>query len=660
MAQEPIIGIDLGTTFSVIGTLDVDGKPQTILNLEGDLTTPSAVYFHPDEIVVGKEAVKVAPFEPGLIARFVKRDVGKTTYSKSIKGIRLPPEVIQALILSKLRDDAKHKVGDFSKCVITVPAFFNEPRRKATMDAGRIAGLEVLDIINEPTAAAIAYGVQQGFLAASGEAASQELVLVYDLGGGTFDVTLMEIEGLRYTALSTAGDVHLGGIDFDRRLVDHLAEQFQTEHNLDPREDERGLQSLIQEAEDAKRSLTSRGEVMVHLAHGGHRSRVKVTREQFDSLTSDLLQRTVFTANKVLREGKRTWSDVTRILLVGGSTRMPMVQEAIEKESGITVDRSLSPDEAVAHGAAIYAGFLAEGSSDKRPEFVVDNVNSHDLGVLAFERKTGMQRRQTLIPRNTKLPATGKGGFVTRHDNQTNVVVNVVEGGDASGKNATHIGKCTVSGLPDGLPAKSKVVVRFQYASNGRLEISASVPEINCEATMTIERAAGLSDEEIASWKEKLETGLSVEPVNLEENAITLDESSAIDVDETETSADQSGLFDDLEGEVDEELIDDEGEELLARDNQAESASDTRIGIASTSKKSAEPKKAPAAQTSIDELAPKATPVKATPVKAATKATPIAKPTPVIAPKQATLVVETPKEPAAKDDDLDDFLKGLK
>lgn len=648
MAHEPIIGIDLGTTYSVIGTLDADGKPQTLLNLEGDLTTPSVVYFHPDEIVVGKEAVKVAPFEPDLIARFVKRDVGKISYSKSIKGIRLPPEVIQALILRKLCDDASHKVGAFTKCVITVPAYFNEPRRKATMDAGRIAGLEVLDIINEPTAAAIAYGVQKGFLASSGESNDQELVLVYDLGGGTFDVTLMEIEGLRYTAYATAGDVHLGGIDFDRRLVDHLAEHFNSQHSIDPRDDERGLQSLIQEAEDAKRSLTSRSEVMVNLAHGGHRSRIKITREEFESLTSDLLQRTIFTTNKVLREGKSSWSDVTRILLVGGSTRMPMVQEALEKESGMKVDRSLSPDEAVAHGAALYAGFLAEGSSKKRPEFIVDNVNSHDLGVLAFEHSTGMQRRQTLIPRNTKLPAKGKGSFVTRHDNQTNVVVNVVEGGDASGKSSTHIGKCIVSDLPLGLPSKSRVVVRFQYAANGRLEVSAFVPEINCQATMTIERAAGLSDEEINCWKDKLAAGFSVEPIPLEENAITLDESSAIDVDESDFTPDQSGLFDDLEAGVDEELIDAEGEELLVRDEQANSAGDTRIGVTENFRGVGNPNP------------PTAAPPEAIPLAETPAAQPVAKPAPMAVPQEARPVIESPKKIDSSDDGLGDFLKGLK
>ena len=515
--REPAIGIDLGTTNSVIAHLDGDGKPITILNSEGDLTTPSVIYFHDSENVVGKEAVKSAAFEPEHVAQFAKRDMGKTAFSRPIRGEKLPPEVIQALVLKKLKDDGQLKLGEFRKAVVTVPAFFNEPRRKATQDAGRLAGLEVLDIINEPTAAAIAYGVQMGFLDDTGATFEPETVLVYDLGGGTFDVTLMKLTGRRYEAIATAGDVFLGGIDWDRKIVKYLAEQILAEHGFDPREELAAKQILQQEAEDAKRALTSRADTTVHFAHDGRRSRIKVTRQLFEGLTESLVQRTIFTVERLLRDSGVDWAKVSRVLLVGGSTRMPMIHAALEKASGKKVDRSLSPDEAVAHGAAIYAGFLLQQSAGESPQAVITNVSSHDLGVLGVETKTGRKRRHMMIPRNTVLPASGASQFATFRENQSNVSVNVIEGGDASGNGATAIGKCVITELPEGLPRGTPVVVGFQYLTNGRLTVNAHLPQTNCEATMVIERAAGLSDELLAEWRERLEQGLVLAPTEPEE-----------------------------------------------------------------------------------------------------------------------------------------------
>ena len=394
--------------------------------------------------------------------------------------------------------------------VITVPAFFNEPRRKATMDAGRLAGLKVLDIINEPTAAAIAYGVQAGFVSASGEAKQAEKILVYDLGGGTFDVTLMQLEGCQYTAVATDGDVQLGGIDWDRRIVDFVAEHFVEQHGTDPRQDPVAFQMLLQEAEDAKRALSNRTSVTVRFAHQSKRVQVALTREEFEALTSDLLQRTMFTVERLLRTARLRFDDVTRLLLVGGSTRMPMVQQILEQASGKSVDRSLSPDEAVAHGAALYAGFLQRGSRAADRSLVVKNVNSHDLGVLGIEKATGMKRRRIMIPRNTKLPARSKSSFVTHRANQRSVAVHVVEGGDDSGKNATPIGKCLVSDLPAKLPAKTPVVVQFYYAANGRLSVKASLPDMGIESSVTVERASGMTEQALQQWEQRLASGQSL------------------------------------------------------------------------------------------------------------------------------------------------------
>jgi len=506
----PVIGIDLGTTFSVVASLERSGLPQTILNAEGDLSTPSAVYFEQDQVVVGKEAVKAAVYEPESVLQHVKREMGKPFCDKLIRGTRLPPEVVQAAILRKLRQDAENRLGNVQDAVITVPAFFNEPRRKATMDAGRLAGLKVLDIINEPTAAAIAYGVQAGFVSASGEAKQAEKILVYDLGGGTFDVTLMLLDGCQYTAVATDGDVQLGGIDWDRRIVDFVAEHYLEQHGTDLRQDPVSFQMLLQEAEDAKRALSNRTSVTVRFAHQSKRVQVALTREEFEALTSDLLQRTMFTVERLLRTARLRFDDLTRLLLVGGSTRMPMVQQILEQASGKSVDRSLSPDEAVAHGAALYAGFLQRGSRAADRSLVVKNVNSHDLGVLGIEKATGMKRRRIMIPRNTKLPARSKSSFVTHRSNQRSIAVHVVEGGDDSGKNATAIGKCLVSDLPGKLPAKTPVVVQFYYAANGRLSVKASLPDMGIESSVTVERASGMTEQALQQWEQRMASGQSL------------------------------------------------------------------------------------------------------------------------------------------------------
>lgn len=521
MPEHAPVGIDLGTTFSAVAHLDSDGRPWTILNADGDLTTPSVVYFDSSGAIVGKEAIAAGEFEPDRLAQFAKRDMGEAAFSKEIRGQSLPAEVLQAIILKRLKNDAELKLGPIKKVVITVPAFFNEPCRKATQDAGRLAGLEVLDIINEPTAAAICFGIQQGFLSGDGTSRGQERILIYDLGGGTFDVTLMEIDGTRFTALATAGDVYLGGVDWDSRLVIHLAEAFQLEHDVDLLSDAVALQMLQQKATETKHSLSTRESVTVFLSYEGRRLKHEVTRATFEELTADLLDRTLMTVNKLLRETKLEFKDLTRLLLVGGSTRMPAVTEMLERETGLQADRSLSPDESVAHGAAIYAGLLMKTGAERINGMSVTNVSSHDLGILGVERETGRKRRSTMIPRNTQLPIRARKSFPTLRENQRSVEVNVIEGGDDSGNNSTPIGKCKVRGLPENLPAKTPVQVTFKYGSDGRLTVKASLPSIGKDAELTIERAAGLSEESLAKWAGLVESGIPDSAVKVQTPADT-------------------------------------------------------------------------------------------------------------------------------------------
>jgi molecular chaperone DnaK len=510
-SAQPAVGIDLGTTYSAVAYLDGEQTPVTILNAEGDPTTPSVVFFDRAGPVVGKEALKAAEFEPERVAEFAKRDMGDAHFHKPLGGRRFPPEVIQALVLQKLKQDAQVQVGELCHAVITVPAYFNEPRRKATQDAGQLAGLEVLDIINEPTAAALAYGVKQGFLNAEGQSRRRETILVYDLGGGTFDVTLMDIAGGHYRALATAGDVYLGGIDWDERIAGYAADRFLQEHQIDLRQEPGAWERLLHEAADAKRGLTAREEVTIRVANDSQRLRLRISRGELESLTADLLERTRATIKRLLQETRLDWGRVTRVILVGGATRMPMVRRMLEAESGRPVDRSLSPDEAVAQGAAIYAGVLLKQAGGRLRGISVRNVNSHDLGVLAVERATGRRRRRLMIGRNTELPASAEAQFRTARAGQPNVLVPVVEGGTDSGAHATHIGQCVVKGLPADLPAQSPVKVSFHYQQNGRLAIRASLPSIKRGSRLVIERAKGLSESQLEQWQAAIDAGVRID-----------------------------------------------------------------------------------------------------------------------------------------------------
>lgn len=504
--RSPIVGIDLGTTFSVVAHLDEHGRAVTIANAEGDLTTPSVVFLDRSGLVVGKEAVKSAEFEPDRVAPYPKRDMGSEFYHLPVRGAQYRPEVLQSMILRKLKADAEAKLGPLSKCVITVPAYFNEPRRKATQDAGKMAGWDVIDIINEPTAAAVAYGVHRGFLTPE-STSPPETILVYDLGGGTFDVTLMRVEQNCFTTLATSGDVELGGIDWDDRIADLVAERFIAENGIDPRTDPSAKLRLRREAEDAKRSLSTKHDTVILFAHEGKKLRTTVTRQEFEDRSGDLTDRTIMTVRKLLREAKTDYAGITRLLVVGGSSRMPMIRTALEQETGFTIDQPLSVDEAVAHGAAIYARYLQQKESGGAA-FRVRNVNSHTLGVLGIEPSTMMRRRKIMIARNTPLPVEHTQRFLTAAAGQKSVVVTVIEGGDDAGNHSTLIGRCVLDGLAPNLPPRSQVDVTFIYSDDGRLAVRAFMPAVNRESLLTIERAKGMSGDLIDAWAQTLATGL--------------------------------------------------------------------------------------------------------------------------------------------------------
>ncbi len=497
----PAVGIDLGTTFSALACLDDKGHPFTVVNAEGDRSTPSMVLFDGDEVVVGKEALKAFATESHRVADGSKRDMGRRVYHKPIDGKHYPPEVIGAFILNKMRVDAQAQLGPFTKAVITVPAYFDEVRRKATQDAGYMAGLEVIDIINEPTAAAIAFGMAHGFLRPDEDRKTPHTVLVYDLGGGTFDVTVMEIRGTNYITLATDGDVQLGGYDWDQRLVDLVAEKFIRLHMADPREDPSTAGKLWRECEDAKRTLSSRAKAAIPCDYRGFAERIEISRQEFEEATQDLLDRTRFTMTQTLKAAGLTWGKLDRILLTGGSTRMPMVRAMVRQISGKEPDTSVAADEAVAHGAALRAGQILARNRGKHPAFRIRNVNSHSLGVVGLDRLTGRKRNGILIPRNTPIPVTARRTFKTRKADQRSILVEIVEGENLSPDDCTPIGRCTIRKLPKGLPERSLVDVHFHYEPNGRLKVKVSVPNTDAKIETEFTRENGLPKEHLDGWR---------------------------------------------------------------------------------------------------------------------------------------------------------------
>jgi molecular chaperone DnaK len=513
MSTGKLVGIDLGTTFSAIATLDERGQALTLPNLDGDMLTPSAVFVDGGSAVVGQAARDVALEQPDKVAQLVKRFMGHPKFGHPVDGRDFRPETLSAIILRKLVQDAEHRIGPVSKAVITVPAYFDDTRRKATKDAGRIAGLEVLDILDEPTAAALAYSFEPptGAAVLTPEKAlpkEARTVLVYDLGGGTFDVTLVRLRQRHFEALAIEGDVRLGGKDWDDRIVDYVSEKFKAQHRADPRTDPLSLIALQTAAERAKRTLSKLSQTTITCSHAGKVLSVPLSRADLENITRDLLTRTRLTTQQVLRMAGLGWDKVDRILLVGGSTHMPMTGAMLRELSGKAPDNSLAVSEVVAHGAAIHAGIIAAQSAFEDGagldeavraalgQVVEINVNSHSLGV---EIRQGLERRNDiLIRKNTQLPTAASRVYFTVSENQQRVRVKVLQGDAPQAESCISIGECWIEGLPPKLPKGAPVQVRCGVGSNGLIDVMALDMTSGKMARTEIHRSSGLSEEEIA------------------------------------------------------------------------------------------------------------------------------------------------------------------
>jgi molecular chaperone DnaK len=506
-----IVGIDLGTTYSAVAALDDRGQPVTLPNRDGDMLTPSAVLLTDDgAAIVGQAAIDVAQEQPERVAMLVKRRMGHETFGRTVAGKNYRPETLSAIILRKLVQDAELRLGKISKAVITVPAYFDDTRRKATHDAGRIAGLDVLDILDEPTAAALAYSFQRGQSVPSPHVTltdEPQTVMVYDLGGGTFDVTIVRLLPKRFQVLAIEGDVRLGGKDWDDRIVNHVAEAFFAKFGEDPRNDAQSLVVLQTSAERAKRTLSKLDQASVTCNHAGRKLAVPITRREFESLTRDLMTRTRLTTQQVLKQANLTWDQIDKVLLVGGSTHMPMAGNMLRDVTGRPPDNSLAVSEVVARGAAIHAGIamakfdrkttsLSPAASEALADVIEISVNAHSLGIEV--RKEADRINDVLIGKNTQLPAASSRVYYTLQENQSRVRVRVLQGEAQQADACIPVGECWIDGLPPVLPKGSPVQVRCAVNPNGLIDVMALDMTSGRMARAEIHRSTGLSDEEIA------------------------------------------------------------------------------------------------------------------------------------------------------------------